>query len=174
MTLASKRYIFLIVLLLGGIHSVSAHEDPPVTSKPYTPLSLEEIERFHGHLGPSVILGVRMGEDAVLNHQIPRCFGIKVEAVCEATPPGSCLLDGLQLSTGATLGKANIHRKDGGSPEVTISDVKRKVEVKYHLKEPTRQLLGQWKTEGLSVDEQARKIFEMKAADLFEIKETSE
>lgn len=164
----------LLPAVIASIPPAGAHEAPAAAQKPYRPLSLDDIERFHGHLGPSVILGVRMGEDAVLNHSFPRCFGIKVEVVCDAAPPGSCLLDGIQLSTGATLGKANIERKDGDAVEVTMRDEKRKARIQYRIKDTTRHLLDQWKKDSLPVDEQARKIYGMKAADLFEIKESTE
>lgn len=63
------------------------------------------IRRFHGHLGPYVILGYLMGKYAKL--LLSKINYITV--TCYQRPPISCILDGLQLSTGCTLGKNTIH-----------------------------------------------------------------
>lgn len=65
---------------------------------------------LHGHLGPWVTLGALVGEDA---KQRLRANGFDLQVVYNMpadrrTPPQTCLVDGLQSSTGATLGKGNI------------------------------------------------------------------
>src|SRR5208337_4205936 len=73
------------------------------------PAWLGQVVQLHGHLGPSVVAGARMGmigRDAV---------GAKgyfdVEVTCDgpmAKPPQSCFLDGIQVATGATMGKRTL------------------------------------------------------------------
>lgn len=66
--------------------------------------------QFHGHLGPWATAGTRLGMAGV--REVGARGYFDVEVVCEgpfAKPPKSCFLDGLQVATGATLGKRNLH-----------------------------------------------------------------
>ena len=74
---------------------------------------MKVVVQFHGHLGPAVIAGARVGMSGL------RAVGAKgyfdIEVNCEgpmAKPPQSCFLDGLQIATGATLGKRSLHWKE--------------------------------------------------------------
>ncbi len=66
---------------------------------------VELVNRFHGHIGIYSMLGVKMGlyvkdifnADGLTGH-------IGIVAYTGSVPPVSCLLDGLQASTGSTLG----------------------------------------------------------------------
>ncbi len=75
-------------------------------------ISLEEmIERaieFHGHLGPFLVLGIRMGLLALRELSSSGYEGIEALVKTGNTPSLSCLLDGIQVSTGCTMGKGNI------------------------------------------------------------------
>jgi len=64
--------------------------------------------KFHGHLGPFLVLGLRMGLAAV---QVLRPQGLHdLSAIVwsSRSPPQSCVVDGIQFSSGCTLGKGNI------------------------------------------------------------------
>jgi len=63
---------------------------------------------FHGHLGPYVALGLRMGLLARRRMTFGDHFAASVQAFTGGKPPRSCLVDGLQVATGATLGKGTI------------------------------------------------------------------
>ncbi|MFB3896227.1 MAG: FmdE family protein [bacterium] len=69
---------------------------------------LNQLIQFHGHLGPYLILGYRIGMIGLRETQAKKYFGVTVEVKCPAKPPERCLVDGLQFATGATYGKANI------------------------------------------------------------------
>ena len=65
-------------------------------------------DEFHGHLGVFSIVGAKMGIKA------RELFGVgpdmlKVITYAGSKPPYSCLTDGIQVSTGATLGMGTIH-----------------------------------------------------------------
>ena len=65
--------------------------------------------RFHGHLGPWGIAGVRAGMAGRRAVEADGYFDIRVVAEGPwGKPPRSCFLDGLQVATGATLGKRNL------------------------------------------------------------------
>lgn len=74
---------------------------------------LERIARFHGHLGPFVVVGFRMGELA--NKSLGADpFGKTALVLTGGKPPRSCVIDGIQLSSGCTLGKGGIAVVDQG------------------------------------------------------------
>jgi pyrimidine-specific ribonucleoside hydrolase len=65
-------------------------------------------DEFHGHLGVFSIVGAKMGIRA------REIFGVGPDMLDVVTytgtkPPYSCLTDGIQVSTGATLGMGTIH-----------------------------------------------------------------
>ena len=91
--------------------------------------TLREIKRFHGHIGPYAIIGYKMGELA--NKMLGSDpFSKKVVVWTGTTPPLSCIIDGLQISSGCTLGKGNIlvHQKGSPKAQFTSNDGK-KIEI---------------------------------------------
>lgn len=81
-------------------------------------ITLKEAVKFHGHLGPYLVLGLLAGELALKELACKKYFGIGVSVWGADKKPKSCLIDGLQLSTGATFGKGNIKKKAG--PNIKI------------------------------------------------------
>jgi formylmethanofuran dehydrogenase subunit E len=69
--------------------------------------SIEDLAAFHGHLGPYIVLGYRIGRYA-RKRLGNDPFGITARIYCAGQPPESCLADGVQLGSGCTLGKRNI------------------------------------------------------------------
>jgi formylmethanofuran dehydrogenase subunit E len=63
---------------------------------------------FHGHLGPFLILGIRMGVIArsMLNAQ--NYNDLTAVVFVNRNPPASCIVDGVQIASGCTLGKGTI------------------------------------------------------------------
>ena len=153
-------------------HDQSEDQSGLTSHVPFRPLKPEEIERFHGHLGPNVLLGVRMGEHASGVLGFPRYFGLSVVVECPDGPPHTCLIDGLQLSTGATMGKENIAHKLSEQVCVTIKDAKAGMTVAYRLKESTKKQIKNWQEEKMGLHLQSMHIYEMKPEDLFEISVT--
>jgi formylmethanofuran dehydrogenase subunit E len=69
--------------------------------------SLADLAAFHGHLGPYIVLGYRIGR-YVRDNFCDDPFRMKALVYCSGTPPQSCLVDGVQLGSGCTLGKRSI------------------------------------------------------------------
>jgi formylmethanofuran dehydrogenase subunit E len=65
------------------------------------------IERFHGHVGPYVVLGYRSGRLAQ-ERLGANAFKLSAQVSAGSGPPMSCFVDGVQLGSGCTLGKRNI------------------------------------------------------------------
>ena len=114
--------LFLLILPLATRaadkpNEAEKHDDTQATDRlpqphyhrqPSDPAWLAAVVQFHGHLGPSVVGGTRMGMIGLRAVAAKGYFDLEV--TCEgplAKPPQSCFLDGVQFATGATLGKAD-------------------------------------------------------------------
>lgn len=72
----------------------------------------DELEKkaieFHGHGGPFMIIGLRMGILALELLDAKGWFSLDCVVNLNWNPPDSCVIDGIQSSTGCTMGKRNI------------------------------------------------------------------
>ncbi len=84
---------------------------------------LEAAGRFHGHIGPWLALGVRAGLLAKARLQASH-FGLMADVRCPDGTPYTCFLDGVQFSSGCTMGKGNIshHVANGCSVAFRTAD----------------------------------------------------
>ena len=78
-------------------------DDPEVLAD-----DIELLRAFHGHIGPWAFAGMRMGRYALEVLDAKPHFGVQAEVWCPGETPKSCMMDGIQFSTGCTLGKQNI------------------------------------------------------------------
>jgi pyrimidine-specific ribonucleoside hydrolase len=78
---------------------------------------------LHGHLGIYSIIGVKMGMFAMYTLQSGH-GDLSIVSYAGSNPPISCLNDGLQLSTGATLGHGliTIREANTGIPVVDFTN----------------------------------------------------
>ena len=67
------------------------------------PGELREAARFHTHLGPYLVVGLRMGR-VVVRELGQEPFSYNIRAHTGRVPPYSCSVDGLQLATPCTTG----------------------------------------------------------------------
>jgi len=74
------------------------------------------LRAFHGHLGPYVVIGYRMGKLALKELNTEGHFGISAEVHSPLQTPRSCLIDGVQIGSGCTLGKGNIAVAEAPEP----------------------------------------------------------
>ena len=101
-----------------ALRNPKTEERPELTQ--LVPRSLiDEAVKFHGHLGVFLILGLKAGlyANEVLGKDHFRTRAI-VES--ELFPPFSCFVDGVQVTTGCTMGKGNIELKNGHNLSVTF------------------------------------------------------
>ena len=68
---------------------------------------------FHGHGGPFMIIGLRMGLIALRRLDAYGWFDLRCRVRLRWRPPDSCILDGIQVSTGCTTGKHNLEVEEG-------------------------------------------------------------
>jgi len=68
---------------------------------------LKQATRFHGHLGPWLVLGLHVGAHA-RKELAASPFELRAQVFCPAGTPYTCFVDGIQFSSGCTMGKGNI------------------------------------------------------------------
>ena len=84
------------------------------------------IERFHGHVGPYVVLGYISGRLAQ-ERLGANAFKLEADVSAGSRPPMSCFVDGVQLGSGCTTGKGNltIHEEELVEARFTSEDGRR-------------------------------------------------
>lgn len=87
---------------------------------------IEQGVHFHGHLGPFLVAGIRMGLLALEVLSSQGYFDIQAESETGTGPPLSCLTDGAQIGSGCTLGKGNIRVTEACLPRVHFFDSERR------------------------------------------------
>jgi formylmethanofuran dehydrogenase subunit E len=135
---------------------------------------LEEAEAFHSHLGPFLVLGLKAGLLALRELKAKRGDSrLSAQVELPYRVPISCLLDGVQFSTGCTIGNKRLSFKD--STDVTLTFAKSGEGVGLTLKEAPFQLLSRlFRGEHLNEKELsnlAHNVAIMNEKELFEVRE---
>lgn len=97
---------------------------------------LEQAIAFHGHKCPAMPLGLRAGMAAMKVLGVERASNKELYCICETgfAHATMCFVDGVQVATGCTFGKANIEKLDYEKNAFTLIDVKTKRAVRVALK----------------------------------------
>jgi len=122
---------------------------------------LKSLKDFHGHLGPYLVAGARMG--VIANEELSKN---KLEKYCIVrcdTTPMSCLIDGIQFVSGCTYGTRRIVATSEGIPEAIF--IHKEKEIRIKLKKPF-----QFKGEGLDeLEDYVKEFMKSPIHDVFEI-----
>lgn len=128
--------------------------------------TLKTIERFHGHLGPYAVLGYKMGKIAC--EQLGSDpFEKTVTVSTGTTPPISCIIDGIQLGSGCTLGKGNITVKNEKIAKAEFSNKTGK-KITISLQEEVQQEIDDNVTKE-NIISYSEDMYARKDTDLFQI-----
>ncbi|MBN2734386.1 MAG: formylmethanofuran dehydrogenase subunit E family protein [Methanomicrobiaceae archaeon] len=128
--------------------------------------SVEDLATFHGHLGPYIVIGYRIGRYAS-EYLGNNPFEINAKVYCSGKTPQSCLADGVQLGSGCTLGKRNIElivsdnlrcEFESGGKKLIITP--KKYEVPEHSEDYE-----------LHIEKMAEEMYSMNRSDLFDVTE---
>jgi len=120
---------------------------------------------FHGHLGPFLVAGIKMGHLALreLNSRGHSELSVLVET--GAKPPISCLIDGIQVSAGCTLGKGNVKVIDKKKAKAIFTKDGKSIEIE--LRPDILRMINEEKD---NCEEMAKKLSEMPEEQLFQWK----
>lgn len=100
---------------------------------------VKESVKFHGHICPGLLIGVRMGIAALNFLGVTRSSDEEIYGVVEND---SCAVDGLQVVTGITFGKGNLSFRDYGKMAATFYDRKRKTGIRLVFKPESFEKVG--------------------------------
>jgi len=91
---------------------------------------------IHGLAGPFAVAGYRMGEAALRRLGLTRgSMDLEVIHHSPAKVQWSCVIDGLQAATGASLGKMNLHRVDSAETFSVVKNRKSGQTLRFELAE---------------------------------------
>ena len=131
------------------------------------PEELVALQRFHGHLGVYVTLGLRMG--AIGKRRFGHYKGLTATVRSGLEPPMRCVLDGVQFSSGCTMGKGNIALESGSEPEVAFEKDGRRIRI--GLRSGWRERIDQEMSKDKEI-EQSIFYFEIPESEVFEVRES--
>ena len=133
-------------------------------------LTIKKAEELHGHLGPFLVIGVRIGETAKRMLEVESNEKLRATAKIPLKTPFSCILDGIQSTTQCTV----------GNQKLKIENSQREITVQFKLENPNSTLkigvnqqiieeLKQKFSQGATNQELAWKIVELPENQLFSI-----
>ena len=128
--------------------------------------TLKKIEKFHGHLGPYVVIGYKMGliANRILGND---SFSKNVIVWTGINPPISCIIDGIQMSSGCTLGKGNISINHKNIAKAEFIDKNGK-KLNISLKSDIKNEIDNFLTKD-NIIEFSEKLYDKNDNELFEI-----
>jgi len=85
---------------------------------------------FHGHGGPFMVVGIRMGFVALERLDAHGWFDLRCVVGLRYSPPDSCVIDGIQVSSGCTMGKHNIEVEEREGIGAEFTKGKERLEVR--------------------------------------------
>jgi formylmethanofuran dehydrogenase subunit E len=130
------------------------------------PEELADLQQFHGHLGVYVTVGLRMG--AIGKRRFGHYKGLRAIVQSAPEPPMRCVLDGVQFSSGCTMGKGNIVLEPGSEPSVSFEKDGRRLSIT--LRRGWRERIDREMSKEKEI-EQSLFYFEIPEAELFELRE---
>ncbi|MGB9721579.1 MAG: formylmethanofuran dehydrogenase subunit E family protein [bacterium] len=126
-------------------------------------LTYQETIRFHGHNGPFLALGYKFGKFLRQKLKPRGIMDLKITVSTILKKPYTCLIDGLQCATTATMGKGNIIAKKQRGKCILVSVQKNKKVYNYKIKDKAIEIcLGKGDLEKL-----ANKIFRTNPDELW-------
>ncbi|MCW3993162.1 MAG: formylmethanofuran dehydrogenase subunit E family protein [Candidatus Bathyarchaeota archaeon] len=127
---------------------------------------------FHGHLGPFLVIGVRMGSLAkkILNVNAGESNKFRVTARLPLLTPFSCIIDGIQASTQCTVGNQKL-RIENSQAKIIVCFEQQNLDkgLRIHVNPKIIKELKDRYSEGASNEELAREIASIPESQLFVI-----
>jgi len=93
-------------------------------------LTIKKAEELHGHLGPFLVIGVRIGETAKRMLEVESNEKLRATVKIPLKTPFSCILDGIQSTTQCTV----------GNQKLKIENSQREITVQFKLENPNSTL----------------------------------
>ncbi len=110
-------------------------------------------KEFHGHLGPFLVIGIRMGLIGLRELDVVKgAKNLNVTAYLAYKVPVSCILDGLQLATSCTLGNTRLKIKKSKKTYVSFKIQNGKKVIVIIKPETYRKIMKELSSKKLNVN----------------------
>jgi len=141
-----------------------------VSEKKRLESAIHAAESLHGHLGPFLVIGVRMGRLALktLGIGTSRSDELRADVNVPLSTPFSCIIDGIQATTQCTIGNQKLKVND--SEEEIVAYFERKNPnraLKIRLKPKIAEGIVGRMSHGSSAEELAREVARLRESGLF-------
>jgi len=127
---------------------------------------------FHGHLGPFLVIGVRMGTltKKILNVNAGEGSKLRVTAWLPLLTPFSCIIDGIQATTQCTIGNQKLKMENSQTKIIVYFELKNSYKaLRIHVDPKIIKELKNRYSEGASNEELAQEIAAIPESQLFVI-----
>ena len=127
--------------------------------------------QLHGHVGPYLVVGLKMGAAAkkALNITDMESTHLRAEVAVPLYPPFSCLLDGIQVSTTCTIGNQRLQFKNSKTIQGTFVIEESGKIVKITVNKKFIEILDEKKTEDKLNEAYAWELAQAPEDQLFKI-----
>jgi formylmethanofuran dehydrogenase subunit E len=129
------------------------------------PLSYSEAVRFHGHDGPFLALGYRLGKYLTSVLKPSGIMDLEITVKMKIKKPYTCVLDGLQCATFATMGKGNLIQRNAVGNDIFVRARKGKRVLKLRMSRLSWEICNNV----LDLEKAARKVFRTPVKELWQI-----
>lgn len=124
---------------------------------------------FHGHLGPFLIIGLRIGLLAREKLKPKEIHSIKAIVKTKLRTPYSCIIDGIQVSSLCTLGKNNISVLESDISEAIFETEIDKIKIRVKKEIINKIISLKLKRDSPEMIKFSENIKNLKDLELFEI-----
>jgi len=127
---------------------------------------------FHGHLGPFLVIGVRMGTltKKILNVNAGKNNKLRITTRLPLLTPFSCIIDGIQATTQCTIGNQKLKMENSQTKIIVYFELKNSYKaLRIHVDPKIIKELKNRYSEGASNEELAREIASIPESQLFVI-----
>jgi len=125
---------------------------------------------FHGHLGPFLVIGVRMGTltKKILNVNAGKNNKLRITARLPLLTPFSCIIDGIQATTQCTIGNQKLKIENSQTKIIVYFELKNSYKaLRIHVNPKIIKELKNRYSEGASNEELAQEIAAIPESQLF-------
>jgi formylmethanofuran dehydrogenase subunit E len=133
-------------------------------------LKIRNAEKLHGHLGPFLVIGVRMGilAERILNANAWESDRWRVTARLPLLTPFSCIIDGIQATTQCTVGNQKLKIENTRAQIMVYFEQQNSgIILNIHVNPQIIDKLKNRYSKGTSKEELAREIASMQENQLF-------
>ena len=133
--------------------------------------TIEYARKIHGHVGPFLVIGLRMGIAAkkALDISDAEQTHLRAQVTVPLNPPFSCLLDVVQVSTTCTIGNQRLQFEDKKTIQATFQSENRSKKVKISLNQQFWERLEQKRAQDKLDEAFAWELAKLPESHLFSI-----